>query len=112
LRRDIRFTFTSTESPPEPVPPSILGALTKITLYRMQERAWDVLESGDANAATRQLEMVATRLFALGEVKLARLAMLEAGRITKGGDPTARGRKELKYGTRSLTITSRRKSHD
>lgn len=112
LRHDIRFTFTSTESPPAPVPPSILGALTKITLYRMQERAWDVLESGDANAATRQLEKVATRLFSLGEVQLARLAMLEAGRITEGGDPTARGRKELKYGTRSLTITSRRKSHD
>lgn len=112
LRHDIHFTFTSTESPPEPVPPPILGALSKITLYRMQERAWDALESGDVNKATRQLEMVATRLFDLGEVQLARAAMLEAGRIAKGGDPTARGRKELKYGTRSLTIASRRKSYD
>ncbi len=112
LRHDIHFTFTSTESPPEPVPPPILGALSKITLYRMQEQAWDALESGDVNKATRQLEMVATRLFDLGEVQLARAAMLEAGRIAKGGDPTARGRKELKYGTRSLTIASRRKSYD
>jgi len=112
LRSDVRCTFTSAESPPEPVPTAILSALSKITLYRMQERVWDALESGDVNTATRQLEMVATRLFDLGEVRLARSAMLEAGRIAKGGDPTARGRKELKYGTRSLTIASRRKTHD
>ncbi len=112
LRCDVRCTFTSTEPPPQPVPTAILSALSKITLYRMQERAWDALESGDVNTATRQLEMVATRLFDLGEVQLARSAMLEAGRIAKGGDPTARGRKELKYGTRSLTIASRRKTHD
>ncbi|MDY6876717.1 MAG: VWA domain-containing protein [Chloroflexota bacterium] len=112
LRHDIHFTFTPTESPPGPVPPPILSALSKITLYHMQERAWDALENGDANQATHQLEMVATRLFDLGEVQLARAAMLEAGRIAKGGDPTARGRKELKYGTRSLTIASRRKHYD
>jgi len=112
LRRDVRCTFTSTESPPEPVPTPILNALGKITLYRMQERAWDALEDGDVDAATHQLERVATRLFDLGEVQLARSAMLEAGRIAEGGAPTAKGRKELKYGTRSLTIASRRKSYD
>ena len=106
LRRDIRCTFTSTEPPSEPVPTAILSALSKVTLYRMQERAWNALESGDVNTATRQLEMMATRLFDLGEIQLARAAMLEAGRIAKGGTPTAKGRKELKYGTRSLTIAS------
>jgi len=94
------------------VPTGILRALNKITLYRMQGRAWDALESGDTDTATHQLEMVATRLFDLGEVQLAQSAMLEAGRIAKGGTPTAKGRKEIKYGTRSLIITSRRKSHD
>jgi Ca-activated chloride channel family protein len=112
LRRDVSIPFTSEETPPEATPPNILSALTKITVYRMQERAWDTLEQGDAKEASRQLEVIATRLFDLGESRLARAAMLEAGRIAKGGAPTEKGRKELKYGTRSLTIASRRKSHD
>lgn len=110
LQRDIRCTFTSTEPPPEPVPTAILSALSKVTLYRMQERAWEALERGDINTATHQLELMATRLFDLGEAQLARVAMLEAGRIAKGGTPTAKGRKKLKYGTRSLIIALRRKS--
>jgi Ca-activated chloride channel family protein len=106
MRRDVWCTFASTEPEPQAVPPAIMSALSKTTLYRMQERAWTALESGDAKAATHQLEMMATRLFDLGETQLARAAMLEAGRISKGASPTAKGRKELKYGTRSLTITS------
>ncbi len=112
LRHDVRCTFTSTEPPPEPVPPAVLSVLSKVTIYRMQERAWDALDSGNVKAATHQLEKVATRLFDLGETQLARAAMLEAGRIAQGRTPTAKGRKEIKYGTRSLTIASRRESYD
>jgi Ca-activated chloride channel family protein len=112
LLHDVQCTFASTESPPEPVPPAILSALSKAAIYRMQERAWDALGSGDVKTATHQLEMIATHLFDLGETQLARAAMLEAGRIAQGGTPTAKGRKELKYGTRSLTIASRRESYD
>jgi Ca-activated chloride channel family protein len=112
LRRDIVCAFAPNEPVQEVVAPSILGAMSKVTIYRMQERAWDMLESGDTEKANQQLEMIATRLFDLGEPRLARAAMLEAGRIAKGGAPTAKGRKEIKYGTRSLTIASRRKSND
>ena len=112
LRRDIRCTFTPAEPPSEPVPPVVLSVLSKVTIYRMQERAWDSLDSGDFKTATRQLERIATRLFDLGETQLARAAMLEAGRVSQGGTPTAKGRKKLKYGTRSLTIASRRESYD
>lgn len=112
VRRDFRCIFMSAELPPEPVPQAILSVLSKITLYRMQERAWHALERGDVNAATRQLEMVATRLFALGETQLARAAMLEAGYLAERGAPTAKGRKKLRYGTRSLINTSRRGSYD
>ncbi|RLC63575.1 MAG: hypothetical protein DRI80_03595, partial [Chloroflexota bacterium] len=41
LRRDVRCTFIPTEPPPEPVPTAILNALNRVTLYRMQEGAWD-----------------------------------------------------------------------
>jgi Ca-activated chloride channel family protein len=109
---NIDCAFAPTEPSSEPVPPAILSALSKATIYHMQERAWDALDSGDVKVATRQLEMIATRLFDLGETQLARAAMLEAGRIAQSGTPTAKGRKELKYGTRSLTIASRRKSYD
>lgn len=113
LRRDIILTFTSSdELVSEAVTPAILSALSRVTIYRMQERAWDMLESGNTEEANRQLELIATRLFDLGEPRLARAAMLEAGRIAKGEAPTAKGRKEIKYGTRSLTIASRRKSND
>ncbi len=112
LRRDVFCTFAPAEPPPQPVPTPVLRALSKVALYRMQERAWDALVSGDAKTATRQLEMMATRLFDLGETQLAQAAMLEAGRISKGTAPTSKGRKELKYGTRSLTIASWSKSYD
>jgi len=112
LQHDVHCTFTSDEPPTEPVPPAMRSALSKATIYRMQEQAWHALDGGDVKGATRRLEMMATRLFDLGEIQLARSAMLEAGRIAQGGAPTAKGRKELKYGTRSLTIASRRKSYD
>jgi Ca-activated chloride channel homolog len=112
LRSDIRCAFTPTEPPPNPVPQAIRSALSKATLYRMQERAWDAVDGGDLKSATRRLEMVATHLFDLGETQLARAAMLEAGRLAQGQNPTAKGRKELKYGTRSLNIALRREPHD
>lgn len=112
LRRDVACAFAPNGPSSEPVHPAILNALTKITVYRMQERAWDALDNGDVAGASRQLEVIATRLFDLGESRLARAAMLEAGRVAKGGPPTAKGRKEIKYGTRSLTIPVRRKSYD
>jgi len=112
LQRDIWCTFLPEEPPAEPVPPAILSALSKITIYSMQEETWNTLDEGNVKEATHKLETIATRLFDLGQPRLARAAMLEAGRIAQGGGPTAKGRKELKYGTRSLTVASRRKSYD
>jgi len=112
LQHDVHCTFTPAEPPTEAIPAAIRSALSQATLYRMQEQAWNALDSGDVEAASHRLEMMATRLFDLGEVQLARSAMLEAERMAQGGAPTAKGRKELKYGTRSLTIASRRRSYD
>lgn len=112
VRIEVKGDFTPDEPAPESVHPALLSALSKVTLYRMQERTWDALESGDVKGATQQLEKVATRLFDLGEPRLARAAMLEAGRLAQGGTATAKGRKELKYGTRGLTIPARREPHD
>jgi len=106
LRRDICCTFVdkTTEPGEDQVPLAVLGALRKVTLYRMQEQAWAALDEGRIEQATRQLEMVATRLFDLGQDRLAQAAMLEAGRVARQGAPTAKGRKQIRYGTRSLHI--------
>jgi hypothetical protein len=112
IRRDVASPFTSAEPPPEPVPPALRSALAKATIHQMQERAWAALDGGDFHAAAHRLELIASRLFDIGETQLARAAMLEAGRIAQGATPSASGRKQLKYGTRSLTIASRRESYE
>jgi Ca-activated chloride channel family protein len=112
LRQDLALTFTSqTPSTPPAVPPAILSVLAKITIFQMQENAWKSLEKGDVAEATRRLEAMATRLLDLGEHQLARAALLEAGRLARSGHLSPAGRKTIKYGTRSLSLTQGR-SHD
>lgn len=106
LRSDIRCVFTDDDpgQSESDVPLAVVNALRRVTLYRMQEQAWTALDEGKVEQATRQLEMVATRLFDLGQKRLAEAAMLEAGHVARVGNATARGRKRIKYGTRSLDV--------
>ncbi len=91
------------EGPPN-IPPTIVTALGKLAIFKMQEKAMDDLENGQISAATQRLETIATRLLNLGETELARAALLEAGRLARTGDLSAEGRKKIRYGTRSLSI--------
>jgi len=103
LRHDLEVTFA--HSPQEsPVPPRILNHLSRLSVYRLQERAWLALESGDAKQATSLLNVAATRLFDMGYRDLAQAALLEAGRMAQGAAPSSGGRKKLRYGTRALSI--------
>ncbi|MFW6082936.1 MAG: VWA domain-containing protein [Chloroflexota bacterium] len=99
---------TFVDEPPdesnEAVPPALLSALRKVSLLRLQERAWSALSNGDLDGATRRLEAVASQLVSVGEVRLARMVQLEAEHIAATSGSTARGRKEIKYGTRRLRI--------
>jgi Ca-activated chloride channel family protein len=100
---DISLEITE-DPPPEDPPMAILDALGKLTLYRMQERAHEALESGDIKEATRRLENLATRLLAMGEEELASQAMAEARRVAHTSNLSDKGRKTLKYQTRSLLL--------
>ncbi len=100
---DISLEITE-DPPPEDPPMAILDALGKLTLYRMQERAHEALESGDIREATRRLENLATRLLAMGEEELASQAMAEARRVAHTSNLSDKGRKTLKYQTRSLLL--------
>jgi Ca-activated chloride channel family protein len=84
------------------VPPAILDALSKLTLYRLQERAQEALERGDVVEATRRLENLATRLLAMGEEDLANQTLAEARRVAHTSGFSDKGRKTIKYQTRLL----------
>jgi Ca-activated chloride channel family protein len=103
LRRDVRVTF-STNPKSEAPPPRLLNVLARVSVFQLQEQAWNALEGGNSMQATRYLEAAATQLFNLGYKELGQAAMLEVGRISQGGDPTGTGRKKLRYGTRALSM--------
>jgi Ca-activated chloride channel family protein len=98
---DVALEVTD-DAPLDDPPTAILDALSKLTLYRLQERAQEALESGDVNEATRRLENLATRLLAMGEEELANQALSEARRVAHTADLSDKGRKALKYQTRYL----------
>jgi uncharacterized protein YegL len=101
---DVTSEFVNATEGNIEIPPSIVTALGKLAIFKMQEKAMIDLENGQISAATQRLETMATRLLNLGETDLARAALLEAGRLARTGDLSAEGRKKIRYGTRSLSI--------
>ncbi|MFN8448368.1 MAG: VWA domain-containing protein [Anaerolineae bacterium] len=96
----------SKDAEPEETPPPLLDALGKLTLYRLQERAQEALENGDIQEATRRLENLATRLLERGEEELAMQARTEAQQVAYTSALSDKGRKALKFQTRSLLLAS------
>jgi Ca-activated chloride channel family protein len=94
------------------IPPSIVTALGKLAIYKMQEKIMTDLEAGNIEKATHRLETMATRLLNLGETELAKAALLEAGRLARTGDLSAEGRKKIRHGTRSLSVLPKEVHHD
>ncbi len=90
----------------EETPAALLDALGKLTLYRLQERAQEAVESGDIQEATRRLERLATRLFERGQGELAQQALDEAKQVAYTSALSDKGRKELKFQTRYLLAPS------
>jgi Ca-activated chloride channel family protein len=93
-------------SEPSPELPStrILSALSRLTLYRMQERARASAEAGQFDAAARQLQNLATHLLSKGEHGLAKTALFEADNLEKMHAWSASGNKDVKYSTRALLL--------
>lgn len=76
--------------------------LEHLVAYRLQAGAWQDVEAGRIEEATRRLQMAGTRLFEAGEVDLARTVQDEATRLLRSGHTSDEGRKRIKYGTRGL----------
>ena len=91
------------KNPPTANPPqSIVDALSKLSHYQMQERAWQQAAAGDLVGAAERLKTLGTRLLAGGQPELARLALTEASRLEKTQVLSEESKKQIKYGTRAL----------
>ncbi|HLF74315.1 MAG TPA: DnaJ domain-containing protein [Anaerolineales bacterium] len=93
----------------EPPPPEIVQALSRLMLYRMQERARQEIEKGQIAAATRHLQTLASNLLTQGERSLAQTILLEVDHLQKQNALSDEGSKKIHYGTRALAFASRKK---
>ena len=85
-------------------PPQIVQALSRLTIYRIQEKARQEVSSGDYEKAAEHLQRMATHLLAQGERSLAKTVLLEAENIQKQKAFSENGEKQIKFGTRALLL--------
>jgi len=90
------------ELPPE----EIIDALSRLTLYRLQERARQEVEKGNISQATKHLQYLATHLLSYGDRELAHIVLMEAEHIQQSRRFSQDGDKRIKYGTRALLLPS------
>jgi Ca-activated chloride channel family protein len=93
----------------EPPPQVIVQALSRLMLYRMQERAREEIEKGNIDKATRHLQVLASNLLTQGERSLAQTILLEVDHLQKQSALSAEGSKKMNYGTRALVMASPKK---
>lgn len=102
---DLVLPISETPHPETPTP-NLVQAISKLNLYRMQERAYKELADGQRKNASQHLQNLATHLFAQGEHDLARTTLREAEQIQHGDRIGEGGKKRIKYGTRALLLPS------
>ena len=90
----------------EQPPAAIVEAMSKLMLYRMQEKARDEISNGQISEGTKHLQHLATHLLSQGNKELARAVLLEAEHINKNKSFSEEGDKRIKYATRSLLLPS------
>jgi Ca-activated chloride channel homolog len=90
-----------------PPPAALVQAMSHVTLYRMQERAWLEVQEGNFDQATQRLKRLATHLLSQGEQGLARTVLLEVEHIEQEKSFSENGEKDIKFGTRALVLPER-----
>lgn len=102
-----RLTFSrpiTAEPRPEPPPQVLVKAMSRLSLYRLQEMAQRDIKRGNINKATGRLKNLATQLLTSGENDLANTVMLELNNIRANRDMSEEAMKQIKYGTRALVL--------
>jgi Ca-activated chloride channel family protein len=88
----------------EPPPQVLVKAMSRLSMYRMQEQARAELAAGNTSAATSRLSNLAAQLLSSGRPDLAHTVHLELDSIQNGKEVSAERQKQIKYGTRSLVM--------
>lgn len=88
------------ESPPD----ALMDALSRLTLYRIQQKVRSEVEIGENTKAARHLQQLATNLLARGERDLAHMMLSEAEHVRSRHSFSLDGEKRLKYETRALLL--------
>jgi len=90
----------------ETPPPNMVDAMSRLTLYRMQEKARKEVEQKSLGAASKHLKSLASKLDAQGDRDLAHTIRLELEELKTHEKFSLEGEKRIKYGTRSLLLKS------
>jgi Ca-activated chloride channel family protein len=107
----LRISRPVTEIPEAETPPTpIIEALSRLSLYRMQEQARAEAMSGQYGRASRHLHYLASRLLTQGEHQLANTVLLEVENLERKKTFSEEGQKDIKYGTRALFAEVERSS--
>jgi len=86
----------------EPPPKVLVQAMSRLSLYRMQEKAQQELDDGQIDKATRRLRHLSQNLLQSGEAELAHTVLLELESMEKTQTLSESAQKQIKYGTRAL----------
>jgi Ca-activated chloride channel homolog len=106
-RHSVKSSLPIRASFEKETPPSIMvDAMSRLTLYRMQEKARKEVESKSLGAASKHLKSLASKLESQGDRDLAHTIMLEVEELKTHEKFSSEGEKRIKYGTRSLLLKS------
>ncbi len=101
FKQDLSLLVLSKPLPEEP-PETLLKAVRMLSMYRLNEKVWEDMESGNVEMATRRMQHLSTRFFEAGQTRLAHQAQMEVERLANLQNVSGEGSKALKYGTRML----------
>jgi Ca-activated chloride channel family protein len=95
-----------------PSPAAFDTVLASVAVFKVQEKALAEVERGEQRQATSRLRHLATHLMDLGDPELAEATLREASLLARTGHLSAEGRKQIRYGTRSLSTEPNRQATD
>ncbi len=97
VRADVVISYSSNPQLAEQYNPRVMNIAEKVTAFRLQTRALQDAQQGNASGATQKLRQAATMLLNQGETDLAKTMQLEADRLEQQGEMSEAGKKTIKF---------------
>src|SRR5581483_5184316 len=97
VRADVVIGYTPNPQFAELFNPRVMNIAEKVTAFRLQTRALQEAQQGNASGATQKLRQAATMLLNQGETDLAKTIQLEADRLEQQGQMSEEGKKTIKF---------------